>query len=463
VRFRVAAALLLSVLLVGGLVALDRLVGPAQPGRGPAVGEAVGVAPGDVSGTWFCPHGGGEGWRAWIAVANPSDRTATLQVTTVGTAGGRVETPAEVRPRTAAYIEVPADQPPASSTVEVFGAPVGAGMVVSLPDRDGVAADPCAADAAREWLVPGGTTIRGERARLVIMNPFSTEATVEVSLVASRRIVRPGALRGLVLPPRRSASVDLNRFALGEAALTASVQATLGRVVTGAVGISTEGVRSAIGTPAPARTWVLPGTADDGQTDLQVMVPGRQEVPFRVRAQHVDGQAPLLDEAAVAGGFAERFELEAERAGLVVEAAGTRPFVVSRRTGSEDAGDGALTAGATPSATRWLALPASRPGGGGTRLILVNPGGDTARARVTLLSDTGPVDAPSLGNVVLGAGRIVVLDLTSVVGLRPVAAVVEVNDGTLVPAQESISPDGYAVSVGIPLEGLPGTMEDAVS
>jgi hypothetical protein len=234
-------------------------------------------------------------------------------------------------------------------------------------------------------------------------------------------------------------------------------------VVAGAIGISTEGVRSAIGLRAPAGAWVLPGTADDGLTDLQVMVPGAVEAPIRVRAQREDGQAPVVDEASVAGRFAERFELEAERSSFVVEAAGRQPFVASRRTGSEDAGDGSLTTGARPDAARWLALPASRPGGGGARLILVNPGGRPARARVTLLSDTGPVAAPSLGNVTLGPGRILVVDLTSVGGLRPLAAVVEVNDGTLVPAQESISPDGYAISVGIPLVGVLGRVGEPVS
>lgn len=456
-RFRVGFALALGVVLVSGLLALDRLVGPLSPAEGSVARRSRVSSAEELSGAWFCPHGGGTDWRAWIAVANPSDGSATLRVTTMGVAGGRVETPAEIGPRIVRFIEVPADQPQASSTVEFFGAPVGAAMVVVLPERDGLASDPCAPNGSRQWFVPGGTTVRGQQARVVIMNPFATEATVDVSLAVSEGVVHPGALRGLVLPPRRSVSVKLNRFALGEEAVTASVRATLGRVVAGAIGISTQGVRSAIGLPAPARGWVLPGTADDGLTDLQVMVPGAVEAPIRVRGQRVGGQAPVLDEASVSGRFAERFELEAERTSLVVEAAGPQPFVASRRTGSEDAGDGSLTTGAVPDAARWLAMPASRPGGGGARLILVNPGGRAARARVTLLSDTGPLDAPSLGNVTLGAGRILAIDLTSVGGLRPLAAVVEVNDGTLVPAQESISPDGYAVSVGIPLVGVLGT------
>jgi len=454
VRLRIAVALGLSVLVAGGMVALDLLVEPVSPAGLPAPrGQSSALR--ETSGAWFCPHSGGKGWRAWIAVANPSESPATLRVTTVGASGGRVEIPAEVGPETAIYLEVPADGPPAASTVEYFGAPVGAGMIVALPKSGGLAADPCASDASRQWVVPGGTTLRGERARLVIMNPFAIEATVDVSLAAPRRVVRPGALRGLVLPPRGSTSVDLNRYALGEEALAATVQATLGRVVAGGMGISTDGVRSAIGVPAPARAWVLPGAADDGVTDLQVMVPGPREAPLRVRAQHAEGQAPLVEEASVPGGFAEKFELEAERAGVVVESAGAPPLVASRRTVSSDSEDGALTAGASPQPARWLVLPASGPGGEGARLLLVNPGGRTALARVTLLSDAGPLDAPSIGSVTLGAGRILVVDLSSLAGLRPVAALVEVNDGTLVPAQESISTDGYAVSVGIPIEVFP--------
>jgi hypothetical protein len=450
VRVRVAVILSLAVLVTGGLVALDRLVGPVSPAVPGPHGQRSG--PGESSGAWFCPHSGGEGWRAWIAVANPSGRPATLRLTTVGASGGTVETPAEVAPRSSLYLEVPADQPQAASTVEFFGAPVGAGMIVSLPRRDGLAADPCAPDAARTWVVPGGTTIREQRARLVIMNPFAIEATVDVVIAAPRRVLRPGPLRGLVLPPRRSRSVDLNRYALGEEAVAAMVQASLGRVVAGGMGISTTGIRSAIGVSSPARTWVLPGDADDGTTDLQVVVPGREEVPLRVRAQRDGGQAPLVDEASVEAGFAKSFELEAQGASLVVESAGQPTMVVSRRTGSFDSGDGALTAGASAGPARWLAMPASGPGGLGARLLLVNPGAGTAHGRVTLLSETGPLDAPALGTVTIGAGRLLVVDLTSVAGLRPVAALVEVNDGTMVPAQESISIAGYTVSVGIPLE-----------
>lgn len=440
--------MILAVLVVGGLVALERLVGPVPP--------AGGTAPPEVSGVWFCPHGGGEGWRAWIAVANPSDDRAALRVSTVGSGSGTVETPAEIRAGTVSYVEVPAEQDPAVSTVEVFGAPVAAGMVVALPQQGGLAAEPCVARSSTEWFVPGGTTLRGQRARLVMMNPFATDAAVDITLAGSRRIVRPGALRGLVLPSRRSMSIDLNRFALGEEALAATVRATLGRVVVGGLGLPKRGLRSAVGVPRPAGAWVLPGFGDDGTTALQVMVPGLREAPFRVRAQRVDGQTPLLDEASADGGFAEAFELEAERAGLIVEAAGPQPFVASRRTASTAAGDGALTGGAPPVAGgAWLALPATAPGGGGARLIIQNPGGDTARGRVTLFTDTGPVEAPTLVNLTLGAGRITIVDLSTVAGLRPVAALVEVTDGTLVPAQVSISSDGYAVSVGIPLEDAP--------
>jgi hypothetical protein len=445
----------LAVAVAGAVVALDRLVGP--------VPLAKGTTPPEVSGAWYCPHGGGDGWSAWIAVANPSDDPAALRVSTMGGGSRPVETPAEIQAKTTAYVEVPAEEASAASTVEFLGAPVAVGMVVSLPEQEGLAADPCVPEPSREWFVPGGTTLRGQRARLVVMNPFATDAAVEITLTGTRGVIRPGALQGLVLPSRRSVSIELNRFALGEEAVVARVRATLGRVVAGGLGSSQRGLRSAIGVPAPARAWVLPGAGDDGLSALQVMVPGSREAPFRVRAQRVDGQTPLLDEASGDGGFAEALELEAEGAGLIVEAAGRQPFVVARRTGSREADDSALTAGTLPVAGASLALPATKPGGGGARLVIENPGAGAARGRVTLFSDTGPVVAPALANVDLGPGRIMIVDLSALAGLRPVAAFVEVTDGTLVSAQVSISSDGYAVSVGIPLEDVPGFGMEPVS
>ena len=47
------------------------------------------VAAGPPTGAWFCPHGGGKGWQAWIAVANPGPATSTVRVTSFDQSGSR--------------------------------------------------------------------------------------------------------------------------------------------------------------------------------------------------------------------------------------------------------------------------------------------------------------------------------------------------------------------------------------
>jgi hypothetical protein len=72
VRGRLAVAVLTATAAVGGGLALERL-GPRTPDP-TTIGD-------EVSGAWFCPHGGGEGWRAWIAVANPTAEAAEVRLT----------------------------------------------------------------------------------------------------------------------------------------------------------------------------------------------------------------------------------------------------------------------------------------------------------------------------------------------------------------------------------------------
>ena len=68
-RPRGQGALTLAVALVVAVVAVgfDRL----------GVREPAGAAPGAVaSGTWLCPHGGGDGYTGTVFLANPGDEAA---------------------------------------------------------------------------------------------------------------------------------------------------------------------------------------------------------------------------------------------------------------------------------------------------------------------------------------------------------------------------------------------------
>src|SRR5947208_6650153 len=85
VRFRAAlgALALLAALVGGGGWLLERQAG-LHPARALAGGAAGSGAP---SGAWYCPHGGGAGWTAGLAITNPGDGAVAVRVQSMSAAG----------------------------------------------------------------------------------------------------------------------------------------------------------------------------------------------------------------------------------------------------------------------------------------------------------------------------------------------------------------------------------------
>jgi hypothetical protein len=320
VRGRLLVASGLAAALVAGGVVVDRSVGSrATPGVRPIA---------SVSGAWYCPHGGGEGWRVWVALANPSTEQVRIRVAT--SAGGAPAQPTTetLEPSTLRYLEIPAPLPGTSTAIESFGSEIGASMIATAPEG-GVAAEPCASDAGVRWYVPEASTLRGEEARLVVANPFATEAVVDVTVTSGERFLRPGRLQGVVLDPGESKAFELHHFALGESALAATVEATLGRVAVAGVTISNGGVRMVLGVQQPAPTWLLPGFG--GTSDLVVRAPGGLEVPFHAELNGVAGAVRVVDLEAVAAGSVEVFEARDADGGLIAQVDGERTMIAGRR------------------------------------------------------------------------------------------------------------------------------------
>lgn len=463
---RFVAAVAVAVVVVGGGVAFERVLGP----RRPAAAGPTEVA----TGAWFCPHSGGRGWRVWVVAANPSDREAAVRVTTFG--AGR---PSTVRQRipggSVEYVPVTAEDKASASVVEFFGPRVSAGMVAARPDDGGLGAEPCASRAGTRWFVPEGTSVRGQASHLVVANPFAEEAVVDVTVLSPDGPTRPGPLSGVVIEPQRAVSYDLNEVVLGKDALTVLVRASLGKVAVGGVDVGEEGLRSVLAVPGPARTWVLPGAGHQPASEAVVTAPAGRRVPFRVRTQGPETQITVLEDGVVPPEAARTFEVEGEQGGLVVEAEGEAPLVAGRRltSGAEpppspprgggrgqqrrqeppppQVSDTAATSGTPSGARGWVALPAAPPGGARTLLILENAGAEDLEADVVLLTRAGPHEAPELSAVPVPAGLTVTVDLAEVVGQEPVAAVVGSPSSSLVVAQATVGPDGYAVSMATPM------------
>lgn len=441
-RASMIVALIAAAVVVASGSLLERRLGPRP--------MVPGDVPEDVSGAWFCPHGGGGRWRTWVVVANPSDQAASLRVVTYGAAAPSVQS-ATVDPGAQAYLEVPAEEMASGTSVEFFGGPVAAGMVSARDGERGMAAEPCTDAAGGTWYLPEGTTERGFGQRIVLVNSFPERAVVDVTLVADEETIRPGDLTGVVVPPRRAAVIDPGTFALGKRTLAAIVEVRLGKVTAGGLGVSEAGVRNAVGVRARSRTWILPGAADRGPTQVTMLAP-RGPVPFRVRAQGDERQVEAVGEADLAPRSAETIELEAQGQTLVVVAEGEEPFVAARRLVRGD--DHASTAGAVEGGTRWVAVPAAPPEGGPAVLLVENPGDEVAEVRISLLTADGRAEVPSIGRLALPAGRSRTIPLEELVGEEPVSALVEATQGVVVVAQAAYADGGYALATGVRIDPL---------
>jgi hypothetical protein len=505
-RARFAVAAVLAVVLVGGGIAMERSLGV----RGTAIARVP--IPKGSSGAWFCPHGGGEARATWVVIANPSQRPTELSLTS---AGGAPETESAVlEPRTHRYVRVEAEDPSAGTVVEFFGGEATAAMVASRPDG-GLAAEPCTDRATDRWYLADGTAeVEGEGVGLVVMNPTSVDAVVDIVVSTERENVRPGPLQGVVLPPGRVKAFDLNRFALGAATVGARVTAAVGRVSVAGFGSSEGGLRATIGTPDLQSRWYLPGAGDGARSELVIEASGA-EVPFQARAQGPEGQVPALEQATVRGGGIRTFIVATEGGALLAEAEGPVGFVAARRSSfagtgvaapeepvptetpsppatpspsptetaspsptpmptptpkrsprrdrrrdrrgreeqpSGEAVDRAATSGSPVAATGWVVVPATGPQGGRSILQIQNPGAGPVTAAVTLFGAEGPVGADGLDAVNVPAGRSVSIRLDDITP-DPVTAVVRASGG-VVAAQIAVDPRAYAFSLGSPASSV---------
>ena len=176
-------------------------------------------------------------------------------------------------------------------------APTAVGAVLSRSTdgpEAGLAAAPCLVPATSAWL-PGIASGASDRTELVLSNPDDAEATVDLTFYGRNgRVAVPGS-PGVQVPARSSRSVSLSGLVDAEGPLTASVQATTGRVTAVARRIRTVG-----DTPAGA-DWVVPAVApatrvvvpavpgDEGARELVVTNPGELRTTVSVNVLGLQG------------------------------------------------------------------------------------------------------------------------------------------------------------------------------
>ncbi len=449
-------ALVFVAAVVAGGVGLDRGLGVRLPAPAPGSGTDSGAD----SGAWLCPHGGGPGWEGRLYLANPGTRTSTVRVSTMTQKSSAPVRTVTVDPGTTTRVIVSASAREASTYVEYFGGWVAAGWltVTATPQGTGVGAEPCApATDASTWYTANGSTPKGAKATIVIMNPYGANAIFDVVLYAADRApIHESALTDVVLKPHRSMFVPIQTLLPLEPAVGSEIDVHAGRIGVAAVDSSIQnGVGAVLGTTTQVSSLTIPLLGGSGQRSLSVIVPGAAGARFdgtnlgETASQPAGGLSGVAQDPQTSQSYAVATS-GASGLRLAAQVGSTGTFV-SAVASMGQGSDFAATGGAPPAA-KWVVLPTvagdpSKPG-----LVITNPGTSPASVTLHALSASGPTDV----TLPISAGSSVSVPVGFLTAAGDVGILVTATTGQVVAAgaSESLGTKGvagYAIAVGVPV------------
>ncbi len=256
-RASIVVAVALAML---GLFALDRGTGGGARLE-TAVAHPSLPASGHAS-TWYCPAVGAAGSTTLthvVIVTNPDRKVLHARVTGFKAAPGTAIKAIEVAPLS--QVEVPSLGPDVT------------GVVVELLDGRGTVAHRlsgtnaedtgrCTDTPARSWYFPSANTELGSSATLWLLNPFPTDASLDISVATPDGVRVPQNFGGLVIPGGTSRRIELADSVQRRPQFAFSVVATSGQIVAELAQISDaegglRGLRLQLGVSNPGRRWLL--------------------------------------------------------------------------------------------------------------------------------------------------------------------------------------------------------------
>jgi len=442
----VLATIVVTIVALGA-IAFERAVPRERPA---ARGSSA------SSGSWICPHGGGDGWQATVFLANPSPDPAAAHITSLALEDSPLPLVVDVPPISTVRVQVDATARGSSTFVETFGPWIAAGWVVRGSGGErGTGAEPCAPGGARDWYLADGSTEEGEQTFVVVANPYAASAVVDVALFAQGRPpVRDSAITNLTVPARGSLAVKVGNFAAGEPAIGAVVQARIGRIGVGGLGVGASGIRSTIGQTALAGRVILPITGALGESSVEVFGPGEEAVAFGA-THRSEGEPQLLqglEEVEQDAQAAAAYQVLTEGPSAVDLTVHNDQLVAAALSAAGTQGDAAATAGSPAGAAAWVVLPAVDAEVATSLIVLANPGTEDADVTLELLPASrgtstlttiavpaGGVAASAPGWVEAGSAVLVRCGSGLVVALGAAASGGGPDD----------EPAGYALSVGV--------------
>lgn len=450
-------------------------------------------SPDALSSSWYCPAGavpGDEPTTHTLVLMNPGGATATARLSGYDAEGEVGERLVEVPAPGPLLVDV--QQEFERSGLSVLVESLAGELVVEHRLRAGPSSDqvPCATSASTQWFFPSQSTLEGDTAQLVLFNPFSSDAGVDITVATDDSVLVPSAWQGLVVPAGTVRTIDLGEEsdeagAFGvqrRAQFALTVRSRTGRVVSETVQtLSNEnstGLRMQIGVPEPSDKWVLPqGFVDAGASErLVVYNPGDDpaSVAVQVTPYGAASDPPEPFEFDVAPRRYNVIDLGAETRipttglhAMVVETAPSTPVVIGRVVGlvalPEPVEDPAapvrpnIAAGTTVgtgsplAATVWLATGLRQPDDVGAAVSVHHPGDGIAVVSAVVIG--GDTDGAVLADEVeVASGDSVVIPLVGELGPNPVSVLVESSEPVVV--ERTITTPGrtdLAMGLAVPL------------
>lgn len=502
------AALLLVLACIAALVIVDerndRTAQADEPGLGVVVPMPVSSAADSLGSTWYCPGaivagpaGDADRLSNTIIVTNPGDDVdgvLTVFPAVADGAGGSVasdpfETTVSVDSGAQQYIDLGdvidrrSVQPAAAG--EIFAAALlefsSPGVVVEHRQRTPLGADsgPCASQPSNEWFFASGTTTSGVQELVAVLNPFQTNAVLDITFVHDEGLRAPGAYDKMVVPARSMIVLDVGLENTVRAQSAMSVVARSGRVIVermqqfgndnGPTGFST-----ALGVTEPAIQWFFPsGRAIPGagesyvlfnpsetEADIELLIrldqnaDGSESRPFPFVVGAGERVVVSIDEtdthpaADLSVALGDRLPSEASY-WVSVQSFNDVPIVVDRVvTAADPSSPGILMSPGAPlaSTAQWLSLPFEF-GASSPQVAVVNPASDTiSRLTVSAIVDEELVPVTE---VEIGPGERIAADLSASLPVGAVALFLE-SSTPVVAEVTVVTGVGAVSSLGVP-------------
>jgi hypothetical protein len=403
-----------AVLVLGGAATADVV----WPAKRPKPRTVPAVAPGGV---WGCPYLYAGNGRAWLHLVNAGEEASRIRITYVRDDASAVISNLVLAGRHAGSLTFnTALRRPTAAIIEYAGGAVFASRTAIVSNagakRSGALGAACTRAATGVLAVPTGSTLNADT-MISILNPATSDATVDVSLVTRDDELRPERLQGLVIPRRSRRMVRIGDYAFDEGAAGAIIHIRSGRVV--ADGLLATGAGLAI-VPAqePVSSLVGLAIAERGSARLDALAPGENDLVLRSSLLTIDSQTVFADptehglEARIPATFglagrapAIAVTLESRDGGTFVAAtrwqAGTLAGQSVPRRIDIAAAPGLLLG------RRLVAVSGPPASGSQTKIVIANPGETAAAVTLTLLRGSNQV---VIGVRTVEAGRVLTLD-----------------------------------------------------